>query len=292
LNGGLLPDLPKGEKGILEAHLRAIHFAKRFIYIENQYFTNEAITEAVIAALRANDQLQLILVVPVEPDMPFYPHWQRGLIERIAKGIAPNAADRFGAFTLWSHTASDARHARPRLRANYAHTKTAIIDNNWATVGSANLDGASLDYFQLMFYRRLPNVLFQGGEMRNTETNCVIFEEHVPDGGSAVDALRRRLWAEHLGFLDSHGRPDTDAPQLSDNPPRDDWLRLWKERADAKLSGLVSRPGNVLPMRVLRYPLEPWWVNPRAHLDALGVARGSYELLENGVSSGAFRFAP
>ena len=118
--------------------MRAIHFAKRFIYLENQYFTNEAITQALIAALKANEELQLILVVPVEPDIPRYPHWQRGLIQRIATVARPDAESRFGAFTLLSHAAPDAAHAKARLRANYAHTKSAIIDNNWATVGSAN----------------------------------------------------------------------------------------------------------------------------------------------------------
>src|SRR6185503_18675406 len=61
-----------GEQGVLEAYLRAIHLAARFIYIENQYFNNDTITEALIAALRKNATLQLILLVNACPDMPLY----------------------------------------------------------------------------------------------------------------------------------------------------------------------------------------------------------------------------
>jgi phosphatidylserine/phosphatidylglycerophosphate/cardiolipin synthase-like enzyme len=292
INGGLLPALPKGEKGVLEAYLRAIHFAKRFIYLENQYFTNEAVTQALIAALKANEDLQVILVVPVEPDIPRYPHWQRGLIQRIAKSLGSDAENRFGAFTLWSHAAPDATHAKPRLRANYAHTKSAIIDNNWATVGSANLDGASLDFFQLLFYWRLPNVIFQAGENRNTETNCVVFEPQVPAGGSAVDALRRRLWAEHLGFVNPDGSPKTNAAELADSPPRDDWVKRWKERAEAKRAGLATNPNTVSAIRVLPWPLEPWRVNPERHLKALKVPVSSYDLVRKGPPSRAFKLGP
>jgi hypothetical protein len=292
INGGLLANLPKGEMGILEAHLRAIHFAKRFIYLENQYFTNETITDALIAALKANDQLQVILLVPVEPDIPRYPHWQKGLIQRIAKALGSDAEKRFGAFTLWSHSPSDAQHAKPRLRANYPHTKTALIDNNWATSGSANLDGASLDFFQLLFYWRLPNFLFQGGGMRNTETNCVVFEETPPAGGSAVDALRRRLWAEHLGFLNPDGTPNTNAPELSDSPSNDDWLGLWRQRAETKRSDLLSDHDTASPIRVLPWPLDTWFVNPKRHLKALGVPFNSYDLVDDGPPSRAFKFEP
>ena len=292
INGGLLPSLPKGEMGVLEAHLRAIHFAKRFIYLENQYFTNETITEALIAALKANDQLQLILLVPVEPDIPRYPHWQKGLIQRIAKALGSDAEQRFGAFTLWSHSPSDATHPKPRLRANYPHTKTALIDNTWATSGSANLDGASLDFFQLLFYWRLPNVLFQGGGMRNTETNCVVYEEQPPAGGSAVDALRGRLWAEHLGFVNNDGTLKTDAADLSDSPPNDDWLRVWRQRAEQKRTDLLSDHDTASPIRVLPWPLDTWFVNPKRHLKALAVPFNSYDLVDDGPPSRAFKFEP
>ena len=41
------PPAPTGEQGVLEAYLRAIHFAERFIYIENQFLWSPEITAAL-----------------------------------------------------------------------------------------------------------------------------------------------------------------------------------------------------------------------------------------------------
>ena len=73
----------EGEQGVLEAYLRAIHMAERFIYIENQYFNNDTITEALVAALKKKPALQLILLVNACPDMPLYMGWQQKAIKRI-----------------------------------------------------------------------------------------------------------------------------------------------------------------------------------------------------------------
>ncbi|OAI44436.1 hypothetical protein AYO43_09120 [Nitrospira sp. SCGC AG-212-E16] len=218
-----------GEEGVLEAYLRAIHFAERFIYIENQYFNNDTITQALIDALAkaiaAKGQLVVILFVNASPDMPWYLGWQQKAIARIvgSLGDKPEAKARFGAFTAWTHAASDAEHSKPRLVDNYLHTKSAIIDNRWAAVGSANLDGASLDFIQ---YARS---LF-GGDVRNSEANLVVFED-IGAKPSAVDALRRRLWSEHLGIADPN-------LQVLDDSPGKDWLEVWNRAAKQKLEGL------------------------------------------------------
>ncbi|HWZ72450.1 MAG TPA: phospholipase D-like domain-containing protein [Casimicrobiaceae bacterium] len=231
-----------GEQGVLESYLRAIHLAERFIYIENQYFNNDTITEALIDAFNANEKLQVILFLNATPDMPLYLGWQQKAIARIigalkkAQDKDPQNKDkdpkrRFGAFTAWTHAASDNTHTKPRLVDNYLHTKSAIVDNRWAAVGSANLDGASLDSIQ---YARS---LF-GGDVRNSEANIVVFEE-VPAQPSAVDALRRRLWSEHLGIADPHS-------QALDDPPATDWLDVWSKAAERKRVGLQNNLDQVL----------------------------------------------
>ncbi|MFY9572917.1 MAG: phospholipase D-like domain-containing protein, partial [Blastocatellia bacterium] len=183
-----------GEQGVLEAYLRAIHLAERFIYIENQYFNNDTITEALVAALKKKPALQLILLLNACPDMPLYMNWQQKAIKRIlgSFGDAATAKKRVGVFSPWVHASKESLgQSNPNIVDIYLHTKSALIDNRWATVGSANLDGASLDYIQ---YERA----FFDSDVRNTEANLVVFE----DAGtvvSAVDALRRRMWAEHLG---------------------------------------------------------------------------------------------
>ena len=237
-----------GEKGVLEAYLRAIHFAKRFIYIENQYFNNDAITEALIAALKNQPQLKVILLLNPAPDMPLYLGWQQKAVRRIAAslGDAATAAQRFGVFSTWTHASSSATGgSKPTLVDNYLHTKSALIDNCWATVGSANLDGASLDFLQ---YAR-PML---DGDVRNSEANVVVFEE-TPPPKSAVDGLRRRLWAEHLGFEKADGSANMAASELDDAPGKD-WLAVWRQRAQTKRDGLMQNLDAVSPIRILEFP--------------------------------------
>ncbi|TMH28725.1 MAG: hypothetical protein E6H66_21110 [Betaproteobacteria bacterium] len=231
------PPNEKGEQGVLESYLRAIHFAERFIYIENQYFNNDTITEALIEALRNKKKLKIILLVNATPDMPLYLGWQQKATARIAEAAeklrkTEGGTSRFGAFAAWTHAAPNNDHTNPRLVDNYLHTKSAIVDNRWAAVGSANLDGASLDSIQ---YARS---MF-GGDIRNSEANVVVWEE-TDAPSPAVDALRRRLWAEHLGFA------DPKAHALDDTADRQDWLDVWNETAKKKLDGFNEDINKVL----------------------------------------------
>src|SRR5262249_28747013 len=67
----------------------------------------------------------------------------------------------------------------------------------------------------------------------------------------AVDALRRRLWAEHLGFATA------SAPELADAPNKDDWLVLWRQRAAAEKDGVLNKPDPGRPIRLLQIPQSP-----------------------------------
>ena len=234
--------------GILEAYQRAIENASEFIYFENQYFTNEKIAQALVDALKdpSRPNLQVILMVNVIPDLPFYPTWQTNLFERIRRDAGAGAS-RFGVFTAWSHAAPSTqhKHTKPIIMPNYLHTKTAVVDGTWATIGSANLDGASLDQFQILR-------VLQFGNYRNDELNFLIFNgiEGCP-ATDAVDQLRRQLWGEHLGMDPSDARLDATALTSSHG-----WLKLWTDQATAKLQGLINNPATIDPTkgRVLAYP--------------------------------------
>jgi phosphatidylserine/phosphatidylglycerophosphate/cardiolipin synthase-like enzyme len=238
-----------GEKGVLEAYTRAIHHAERFIYCENQYFTDDAIIEALIGALRKKPKVQVILLLNATPDMPLYLGWQLSGIKRIRESFssATDAAQRFGVFSTWTHEVSATDPTDMGILDNYLHTKTAIVDNRWATVGSANLDGASLDYVQY-----LRGIL--SSDLRNTETNIVVFDESSTQS-SAADALRRRLWAEHLGYVNAKGEPVVTDPELADAENKD-WLALWRTRATQKRDALKQNLANVMPCRVLEWPAD------------------------------------
>ena len=129
-------------------------------------------------------QLKVIILLDIAPDVPTYPFKQRRLITRIRRAIGqtPTGPQRFGVFTRWTHETfaerlptnpPPSRDPRPRILQVYVHAKAGIIDNTWATVGSANLDGLSLD-------SSLPsdilNGLFNRDEQRAIEVNGVFFD--------------------------------------------------------------------------------------------------------------------
>ena len=285
LNAGAFPgSLAKGEQGILEGYLRAIEQAKKYIYLENQYFTNEAIGKALVAALNDTSRpaLQIIVMLNLKPDLPFYPSWQAKLIGRIRKDAGANAS-RIEFFTAWTHdnpidffTAPTFGHRNPMIMANYLHTKAAIVDGVWATIGSANLDGASLDSFQFLH-------AIQFGNNVNHEFNYLFFngiDGHPGPGAGAdaIDLFRRELWGEHLGI-------DAGDPKLASTDANNaDWLTLWKTTAANKLSGLINNPATTPASsptlgRVLKHP-DQIATDPGGFLKNLAVPLDNLDLVE------------
>ncbi len=227
------------------SYVRAIETAKDLIYFENQYFTNRTIADALVAALNdpSRPALQIIMLFNVSPDLPFYPVWQSDLVEQIKKDAGANAS-RIEFFTAWSHDPpllqSPFNQTQPMVMANYVHSKFAVVDDVWATIGSANLDGASLDALQLLH-------ALQFGDNRNHEQNFIVQDDATKKG--AVDALRRSLWSEHLGF------GDVNAGDLAYGN-KSNFLALWRTMAGRKLATLTGSPAVINPGdgRVLRWP--------------------------------------
>jgi phosphatidylserine/phosphatidylglycerophosphate/cardiolipin synthase-like enzyme len=250
----------ESEKGILEGYLRAIAAAQHYIYMENQYFTDGVITDALVAALQANNTLKVIMVVPIKPDVLFYPRRQAKRIEQIREA----GGERVGVFTRWSYD-KRLNGNRPLVAPVYIHAKGAVVDDSWATIGSANLDGLSLDYNLL-----LSPLVF--GETTACELNLNI----LPDSPGAITTFaqftRRRLWAEHLGIL-KNGVPDHEDSSLAHGPDHD-WLKLlWKPAAERALEHVKQAKREDCPGLILEYPKEDGGCldTPRKHLAALGV---------------------
>lgn len=269
----------QGEKGVLEAYLRAIGNSRNLIYLENQYFTNEAIGDALAAVLNdtaGRPDLQVILLANINPNtQPFRDRWERKWIARLRAALPkpvpgqPPEPPRLGVFTRWTY---EPIAPRPRIVPVYIHSKVGIVDSSWATVGSANLDGTSLDSNWL-------GSVLPFGEARGTEVNVLIFND--VDGMAptqAVDLLRRRLWAEHLGFERSPGHPDPEHPDLAPPPMAGGWLGLWEQRAAARLALLKGLPTDKPPGHILPYPdLDENRTKPREHLNALGISALAFD---------------
>jgi phosphatidylserine/phosphatidylglycerophosphate/cardiolipin synthase-like enzyme len=166
LRPGSLPDVPLGEQSVLEQYVNAIDSARSAIYLENQFVASAAIFARLDAALRRG--VEVVALVPRAP-----------LEEVRAARRQPKSAALFEAlaalgmherFTLAGLVVADAPGDH---RDVYVHAKIAIVDDAWATVGSANLDVGSLE--------------------RNTEMNAAWWS------ATGARELRCDLLAEHLG---------------------------------------------------------------------------------------------
>ncbi len=180
-------DPDPGIQGIAQLYTNALGNAQHFIYLENQYFWLRTYTGLdfpllgadspdmerniveIGAALRRGASVSIIL--------PDHPNLGRAFtdagLERL-RSEAPDAVaeGRLQAFCLGTSTQQeDGVHYRPI----YVHAKVAIIDDLWATVGSANLNNR--------------------GMRDDTEMNVATL-----NAGLALD-LRLMLMAEHLGLV-------------------------------------------------------------------------------------------
>jgi len=269
--GGFFPGRPAGEVSIFESYIRAIANAQRYIYLENQYFTCREVADALINAVKANSQLEIILLTNNKVDIPLYSFWHPANVTRLLTGLTTTERERVRVFTLWTHEPGVVAGSPSRIGRSYVHSKIAIVDDDWATIGSANLDGVSL-----LLSEHADRLGQQ--EIRATEANIVVFGTAA--GGSATTLpgdLRKLLWAEHLGFSPANAPDPTEQRLQSAQPPPNGWIKLWDERAAAKLQGLRAKPVTLNPARIL-----PWTqVNgetprgisdPKTYLQAFGIA--------------------
>jgi phosphatidylserine/phosphatidylglycerophosphate/cardiolipin synthase-like enzyme len=196
---------PCGEEGILDLYRRAIGNARRYIYIENQYFRSPTLAEELRNACDKNPELHLIAVV-----------WP----------INDGKKSFFDPSSYWTAKTQDTiRQARPdfhltRLlsvdrdadsRLQYVtvdmHAKVMIVDDEWLTVGSANINERGFKY--------------------EAEINAAILDKKT-----AKD-LRIRLMAEHL-------KMPADEAQLKLGDI-DAAFNLWEEHCAANQQARANR---------------------------------------------------
>ena len=186
------PDLiDPGSRDTLDALLAGIRSARSFIYIEHQYLSSRPVVEALRRALAQNPALEIILVLNQNPDVTAYRRWQNARLGE--SGLL--AHPRVGVFSLWSTSAPAPQTAVNQV---FVHSKVVVIDDEWAMVGSANLDGVSLHSYGDDFSGRIARRVFR--DVRNFDVGLVVQRKLKSSrGANPVRELRRRLWSEHLG---------------------------------------------------------------------------------------------
>ena len=155
--------LPRGDFSVLESYVNAIQSAQRLIYIENQFLWSSEIVALIAEKLRdpPHDHFRVVLLLPVSANDGA--DVSRGQVAALIQADDRNA--RFLACSVYARTG--------KLRDPiYVHSKVAIVDDRWLTVGSANLNEHSL--------------------FNDSEVNVVVHDEAL-----ARDT-RLRLWSEHL----------------------------------------------------------------------------------------------
>lgn len=218
----------EGERSVFQAYERALRNARGFVYAENQYFTNAPLAGLIDKALRESPELQVILLLNENMDIPGYDRAQLALL----KPLLADHGDRLGVFSAWSTNAARSVDGLRGIRHVYVHSKTTIVDDAWATVGSANWDGASLSGAQELGL----------GDVVNEELSVVLYDgvDGAPHTGTAA-RLRVDLWSEMLGV----------PPARLQTPPPGGWLALWNEVAESNMRRLRGREehlqGFVLP---------------------------------------------
>ena len=163
--GGAAFAAAAGERSIFDQYRAAIGAARHSIYIENQFIEVRAIVDDLRDALERG--VEVAVVLPDDPDPDFVTFNARP--ERAEFLKARDALGAFDNFTLvgLAGLAEDGRRA-----GVYVHSKLMLVDDAWATVGSANLHHYSLT--------------------GNAEINASFADAR------AVRALRCELLAEHL----------------------------------------------------------------------------------------------
>lgn len=230
-----------GETGVLEAYRKAITNAQDFIYLENQYFTNKYIIGALKKAVELNPDLQIIMLINEVPDVPTYRSWQHYGFKFMGLDLEKLIIEhpQIGVFAKWSGKFLNGKN---KLHNCYIHSKVAIVDDVWATVGTSNLDGSSLSSSEEFGSSEISQ------NHRNMEMNAIMFDLDSPKKGN-IENFRKILWSEHLGM---------DIINLE--RPQEGWLGLWKDKGFENIIELereeIILHGGILPYSTKNNPEE------------------------------------
>lgn len=161
--------------GIKAWYAEMFRKAERSIYIENQFpFQSKTLTRLLARRLQEQRALKVVIVGPMEPNLP-------GLVGSMISKISVNDVNknlatlrRISEGRVATYSLISQHRTVPTLRKQiYVHSKVMIVDDEWMTVGSANLD--------------------KNGTDDSSEFNLGVGSQ------SLAKKTRVRLWHEHTG---------------------------------------------------------------------------------------------
>src|ERR671932_265535 len=202
--------LPRGDFRILEAYAAALRGARRLVYLESQFLWSPEIVAILTDKLRRppTDAFRLVVLLPARPN-------DGSDDARGQLGVLADADDGAGRFLACTLRQRGAQH-----KWVYVHAKIGIVDDEWLTLGSANINEHSL--------------------FNDTEVN-VAFRD-----ASLARETRIRLWAEHL----------ERAPEELQGDPTELVDGLWRRLADDETHHLTWLPDVSRRSRALLGPIQ------------------------------------
>jgi phosphatidylserine/phosphatidylglycerophosphate/cardiolipin synthase-like enzyme len=154
-----------GERSVARGYTKAVKHARSLVYVEDQYLWGHHVGDVFTQALRDNQELRVIAVVPLYPDVEGRARTAQLLGRRRAMQAMTRAApDRVAIYGLENHAGTPV----------YVHAKTCLVDDTWATIGSDNFNRRSWTH--------------------DSELSAVVVDE----AGEFARDLRLTLAAEHL----------------------------------------------------------------------------------------------
>ncbi|MEP6625846.1 MAG: phospholipase D family protein, partial [Acidimicrobiia bacterium] len=170
------PFAPEGERSIARAYAKVFARAHRLIYLEDQFLWSFDAATAIAAALRRSPDLRVICVLPRYPD-PGGPILGRGSDvgrARVQQELFDAGGERVAVYDVENTDGVPI----------YVHAKVCIVDDEWMSVGSDNLNRRSWTH--------------------DSEVSCAIVDTAgTPDGDTLARRTRLRLASEHLQLRDA-----------------------------------------------------------------------------------------
>jgi len=127
-----------GEWSILESYLRALQAAERLVYLESQFLWSPEVAFVLAEKLRhpPRDDFRVLVLLPSRPNSG--EDDSRGQVGMLIDADKESGDEtcRFLACTLFQA----GRGGHPV----YVHSKAAVVDDAWLTIGSANLNEHSM----------------------------------------------------------------------------------------------------------------------------------------------------
>ena len=151
---------PAGIYGVAQAYTLAARRAQRFIYLESQYLWLESFVGVDVRRIgwRSHHMRALLTELAAAAErgvaiavvLPDHPNCGRMFTDDSIAWLrqhAPHAdaAGRLHFFTL-ATSAPHPDRGHMRYRPIYVHAKVGIVDDRWATIGSANLNSRGMSH--------------------------------------------------------------------------------------------------------------------------------------------------